>query len=99
MVDFLYDIVIGFRRRFAHQFIESLKSNWLDELKNESRNVTLFMPFETTTILTTTTTTTTTNPVVSKNISSVNNSTNNSRLDFNIKKIVLIKRFNNFLNN
>ena len=46
VVDFLYDIVIGFRHRFAPQFIESLDSNWLDVLRNDSRNVTLFMPFE-----------------------------------------------------
>lgn len=46
VVDFLYDIVIGFRKKFAQQFIESLESNWSDVLRNESKNVTLFMPFE-----------------------------------------------------
>lgn len=46
VVDFLYDIVNGFKKKFPSNFINSLYPNWMDVIKNEGTNSTLFMPFD-----------------------------------------------------
>jgi uncharacterized surface protein with fasciclin (FAS1) repeats len=46
VVDFLHDLVSAFRKKFSPLFIQSLETPWLDIVRNESNNVTLFMPFD-----------------------------------------------------
>lgn len=75
IVDFLYDLVVTFKKKFSPSFINSLNSNWLEIIKNESANTTLFMPFEpmqTTTISITqsSSTLTTTNELLNLNTTS-----------------------------
>ena len=46
MVDFLYDIVIGFKKKFPSNFVNALNPNWMDIIKSENNNSTLFLPLE-----------------------------------------------------
>jgi hypothetical protein len=46
IVDFLYDSVIGFKKKFPSSFINALGPNWLDIIKTENNNSTLFFPLE-----------------------------------------------------
>jgi hypothetical protein len=53
IVDFLYDSVIGFKKKFPPSFINALSPNWLDTIKTENNNSTLFFPLEEKTTLNT----------------------------------------------
>jgi uncharacterized surface protein with fasciclin (FAS1) repeats len=46
VVDFLYDNVVSFKKRIPSNFLAALSSNWLDVVKTESNNSTLFFPLE-----------------------------------------------------
>lgn len=46
IVDFMYDLVNAFRRKFYQPFVNSLEPDWLDIIRNESNNTTLFLPFD-----------------------------------------------------
>jgi hypothetical protein len=45
IIEFLFDIVMNLKKRISTQFINSLEPNWMDILKTNSTNVTLFLPF------------------------------------------------------
>lgn len=46
VVDFLYDIVAGYKKKIPANFINALNSNWMDVIKNETNDSTLFLPIE-----------------------------------------------------
>ena len=46
VVEFLYDLVASFKKKFAADFVAALQPNWLELVRNASPNTTLFMPFE-----------------------------------------------------
>lgn len=46
VVEFLYELVINFKKDFNNKFISSLKPTWLNIIRNNSIDSTLFIPFE-----------------------------------------------------